>query len=115
MAKDTKTTKEPVRKRPPAKTPEARENQLIAYAMALVEERLLNGTASSQETTHFLKMGSTKAKAELEILERQKDLMAAKTEAIKSGKIMEELYKKAMSAFSSYSGNPEGDPDEFYD
>ena len=35
----------------PALTPEARENQLIELAMDLVEKRILEGTASSQETT----------------------------------------------------------------
>ena len=37
----------------PALTPEARQNQLIALATDLVEKRLIEGTASSQETTHF--------------------------------------------------------------
>ena len=41
------------KKRRPALTPEARENQLIALAVDLVEKRLIEGTASSQETTHF--------------------------------------------------------------
>ena len=42
------------RKIRPAISPEARDNQLIALAYNLVEKRLLEGTASSQETTHFL-------------------------------------------------------------
>lgn len=33
----------------PALTPEARQNQLIALATDLVEKRLIEGTASSQE------------------------------------------------------------------
>ena len=37
--------------------PDAREQQLIAKAYNLVEKRLDEGTASSQETTHFLKLG----------------------------------------------------------
>ena len=49
-ADSAKTT----RKIRPALTPEARENQMIALAVDLVEQRLLDGTASSQETTHFL-------------------------------------------------------------
>jgi hypothetical protein len=48
----------------PALNPEARENQLISLAIDLVEQRLLDGTASSQETTHFLKLGSMKARLE---------------------------------------------------
>ena len=110
-----KTTKEPEqkasRKRPPATTPEARENQLIAMAYDLVEQRMRDGTASSQEVTHFLKRGSTKERVEKEILERQKDLITAKTESIQSAKRIEELYSEAMKAFSTYSGNRRGEDD----
>ena len=63
----------------PALTPEARQNQLISLAIDLVEKRLIEGTASSQETTHFLKLASTKAHLEEQILEKQKDLIEAKT------------------------------------
>lgn len=41
----------PRRKMKPALTPDARENQLISLATDLVEKRLIEGTASSQETT----------------------------------------------------------------
>lgn len=96
---------------PPALTPEARENQLIALAMNLAEEQLRNGTASSQLITEFVKRGSTKAKLEKEILEEQKGLMAAKTEALQSAKRIEELYADAISAMRKYNG--QGDQDEY--
>jgi hypothetical protein len=38
----------PKRRRAPATTPEARENQLISLAVDLAERQLLEGTASSQ-------------------------------------------------------------------
>lgn len=100
------------RKRPPATTPEGRENQLISLAMDLVEKRLLAGTASSQETTHFLKLGSTKERLEKDILEKQKDLITAKTESIQSAKRVEELYVNALNAMRRYSGDRRGDDDE---
>lgn len=100
------------KKRPPATTPEGRENQMILLAMDLVERRLIEGTATSQETTHFLKMGSTKEKLEKEILEKQKELIVAKTESIQSGKRVEELYINALNAMRTYSGNKRGDEDE---
>ena len=59
----------------PALTPEARQNQLISLAIDLVEKRLIEGTASSQETTHFLKLATTKAHLEEQILEKEKDLI----------------------------------------
>lgn len=92
------------RKMRPALTPEARENQLISLSMDLVEERLRNGTASSQETTHFLKLASTKSRTEKEILELQKELIKAKTESLHSAKRMEEMYEDALNAMRSYSG-----------
>ena len=112
MAKHVESKQEVRKKRPPAKTPEARENQIIALAMDLVEERLLNGTASSQETTHFLKLGSTKEKIEKDILEKRKELITAQTEALQSQKRVEELYADAMKAFRSYSGQDTISDDE---
>ena len=96
--------KQPARKRRPALSPEARENQLIALAMDLVEQRLLDGTASSQETTHFLKLGSTEAKIKQRLLQEQATLAAAKTEALESARNMAEKYEAAIEAMRIYSG-----------
>lgn len=97
------------KKRPPAKTPEARENQMISAAIDLAEKQLLNGTASSQVITHFLKLGSIKEGIEKEILEKRKDLIVAKTEAIQSSKRVEELYINALNAMKTYSGMQQSD------
>ena len=112
MAKRQDYGMETSRKSPPATTPEGRENQLISLAMDLVEKRLLAGTASSQETTHFLKLGSTKERLEKDILEKQKDLITAKTESIQSAKRVEELYVNALNAMRRYSGDRRGEEDE---
>lgn len=101
-----KVSSESVKKVRPSLTPEARENQMISLAMDLVEQRLINGTASSQETTHFLKLGTAKEKLERERLEKENELLKAKTDAIKSAERTEELYKKAIKAMGIYSGNP---------
>lgn len=95
----------------PALTPEARENQLIYLATELAEKQLREGTASSQVITHYLKMGSTKERIEKEILEKQKDLITAKTESLQSAKRMEELYTNAINAMRKYSGHG-GEEDE---
>lgn len=102
-----------VRKSKPALTPEARENQLISMAYDLVEQRLIDGTATSQETTHFLKLGSMKSRLELEKLSRENELLTARTESIQSSKRMEELYSEAISAMKRYSGHE--DDVEIYD
>ena len=105
-----KKSKEDQPKIRPALTPEARENQLISLAVDLVEQRLLDGTASSQETTHFLKLGSMKNRLEMQKLQEENKLLQAKTDAMKSAKRIEELYSEAISAMRSYSGG--GDKDE---
>lgn len=96
----------------PGLTPEAREDQLVALATNLAEKQLLDGTASSQVITHYLKIGSTKERIEKEILKKQKDLIEAKTEALKSEKRVEELYEQALSAMKRYSGQEVFDEDQ---
>jgi hypothetical protein len=92
------------RKRKPALSPEARENQMIALAMDLAEQRLRDGTASSQEVTHFLKLASSKERLEKEIMEKQKALIEARTNAYASSDEIKALYADAMAAFRSYNG-----------
>ena len=99
-----KTITKPKKRMRQAQTPEERENQLIMEAYDLVEQRLLDGTASATETVHFLKMGSAKERLEKQILQQQKEYMAAKTEAIQSAKRIEELYTNALSAIRDYQG-----------
>lgn len=97
--------------RPPL-TPEAKENQMISLAMDLVEKRLIEGTASSQETTHFLKLATTKERLEREKLEEENKLLRAKTKALADAADMKEMYKKAIAAMRNYTGN--GDSDDEY-
>jgi uncharacterized protein YcaQ len=99
----------PKRRRPPATTPEARENQLIALAVDLAEKQLSEGTASSQVIAHYIRLGSTKERIEKEILQLQKELIKAKTESIQSAKKTEELYANALNAMRAYSGGGESD------
>lgn len=100
------------RKIRPALTPEAREKQLVALAVDLVEKRLREGTASSQEVTQILKLGSARASLEKEMLRHQVELVKAKTESLQSAKRVEELYANALKAMRSYSG--QGDDDGEY-
>ena len=97
-------------RRPPATTPEGREQQLTALAMDAVEKRIRNGTASAQELTYFAKLGSPNSRLERKILEQQHELLAAKTAAIKSQENVETLYRDALSAMRTYSGSPDKEP-----
>lgn len=95
----------------PALTPEARENQLICLATDLAEQQLRDGTASSQVITHYLKLGSSKERLEKSILEKQKELIEAKTQSLHSAQNMEQIYKDAIEAMKRYSG--QGDSSEY--
>lgn len=104
---------EPRRRRLPATTPEARENQMISLAFDAAEKQMREGTASAMVITHYLKLGTTKAKLEEERLRKENILLSAKAEALESEKRMEELYRDALRAMSSYQGNEV--EDEEYD
>ena len=90
--------------RRPARTPEGREEQLISLAIDLAEKQLEEGTASAQVITHYLKLASTRERLEKEKLERENELLKAKTESLKSMAKVEELYSEAIAAMRTYSG-----------
>lgn len=92
----------PVQSLYPAMSPDARENQMIALATALAEKQLLEGTASSQVITHFLKLGTSLAQLEKAKLQKENELLKVKAEAIQSAKVSEELYQEAIAAMKSY-------------
>ena len=106
------------RKMLPALSIEARENQLINAAIDLAEKQILEGTASSQVITHYLKLGSTKERLDQEMTSLQNELLKAKTENLNSQKNIEKLYKEALEAMSSYSGRTpsqeKDEEDEYY-
>ena len=123
MARAKKTSTEKVHKLRPMLTPEAQETRCVSLAYDLVEKRLLDGSASSQETTHFLKIGSAKAQMELEKMRREIELTIAKAKAIANADEMKVLYENALKAMRDYSGHSDsndyygdrGEPDEYED
>lgn len=102
---------------PPATTLEGREDQLIAAAMDLAERRIRDGTASAQETVHFLRLGSVRNQLEQEKLRQENVVLQARVKEMESRKSGEGLYAKALAAFRGYSGQDEFDPgeDDFFD
>lgn len=91
-------------RRAPAITVEDRENQLISLAVDLAEKQLAEGIASAQVITHFLKLGTIRARLEMEKLKQENELLGAKTEALQSAKTVEALYRKALKAMREYQG-----------
>lgn len=117
MAKGQKKSSErdSIRLGRPAMSPEARENQMIAYAVDLAEKQLREGTASSQVITHYLKLGSSKERLEREKLERENELLRAKAESLQSAQRSEEVYKEALKAMRTYSGQITDEEEDDYD
>ena len=117
MAKGQKklSERDSIRLGRPAMSPEARENQMIAYAVDLAEKQLREGTASSQVITHYLKLGSSKERREREKLERENELLRAKAENLQSAQRSEEVYREALKAMRTYSGQITDEEEDDYD
>lgn len=99
----------------PATTPEGREQQLTSLAYDLAERQLIDGTASSQTISHFLKAGSVREKLEQERLLNDNLYLSAKIKAVASGERMEELYANAIDAMRQYSGHDVEMDEEYYE
>lgn len=97
------------KKRPPARTPEARENQLISMAIDLVEKQLLDGSASSQILTHFLRLATAKEKLQNEKLKSDLRVAEAKIKAIENQDEIKVLYEQALDAMKRYGGTAQYD------
>ena len=91
----------------PAMTPETQESYMINLAIKLVEKRLVEGTASSAETTHFLKLATMKSDLEKKKLEEENKLLRAKTETLEAAKDSKEMYDKVLKAMARYNGMDE--------
>lgn len=99
----------------PAMDPENREQQLIALAVDLVEQRLRDGTASAQETVHYLKLASSKTKVDLERAKLENELIRAKTQNLKDQADMKALYADAIAAMRRYGGHGSSVEEDDYD
>lgn len=105
MARPRNDANETVKRRPPATTPQARENQLIAMAYDAAEEQIRSGHATSQLLTHFLKLGTAREDLERQKLEAENKLLHARVEQLASNARVEELLENALDAFRSYRGD----------
>lgn len=103
------------RRRAPATTPEARENQLISAAIDLAEKQLLEGTASAQVITHYLKAGSSRDRLERVKLEHETALLKARADSISSQDHQAQLMSEAMTVFGRYQGKEDEQTEDFYE
>lgn len=100
---------------PPATTLEGREDQLINMAMDLVERRINEGTASAQETVHFLRLGSVRNQLEMQELKHKNDVLQTRVKEMESRTSSEELYKQALAAMRGYQGLDDEVEEEYYE
>lgn len=117
MKKDkTTSAKSTRRSHRAALSQEAYENELISMAYDLVQQRLLDGTASSQETTTLMKAGIQRKREafELEKGRMELELMKAKRDALMSQQHADEQYAKVLAALRLYNGKDEPE-EEGYD
>lgn len=104
MAISRKSAEPDKPRRPAAKTPEARERQLISLAFDVAEQQMEAGTASAQVIVHYLKMGTPRERLERKKLEEENALLRARVEGMASAARVEELYEGAIRAMRAYSG-----------
>jgi hypothetical protein len=88
---------------------------MVALAYDLVEKRIREGTATSQEVTHFLKLGSSREQLEQQRLTYENKLTEAKIEAMAAQSRIEELYREAILAMNTYQGRPQTIHDEEFE
>ena len=88
----------------PAMTPEDQEDQLISLAVDLAVKRLREGTASNQLVSEIIKLGTTKERLAKEKLQRENEMLRAKTEAIEASRRNGEMYAEAIKAMREYAG-----------
>lgn len=97
-------------RRKPATTPEELENEMISLAFDATRDRIKRGDASSQELTHFLKLGSSRERLEQERLAHENELTRVKIEHMAAQSRIEELYVDAIKAMRSYAPPSEPEP-----
>lgn len=107
MASDHRSAKVSAKRKPPAKTPEAREAQLVNMAYEFAEEQFRTGEASSQVTTHFLKLGSERERLEREKIRHETVLLEAKVKQIESQAELKVLFEDAMARLTGYQRGPQ--------
>lgn len=96
-------------RRPPATSPQARENQIASLAYDLSEKRMKGNTASAQEIVYWLKVGSTTEKLLKDKILLEQELLKARVENMSNTSRLESLTEDALRAFKTYAGGDDED------
>ena len=95
-------------RRPPARTRRRRVQQLVGYAEDLVEERMLQKTASPTEVVAILRLGTESELANIERIKAQTEYLHAQRAKAEAETVRDSLFSDAMAAMSRYQGRDEG-------
>lgn len=82
------------------------EAKLISLTLQMAEQQLIDGTASSQVMTHFLRLGSIRSKVELEKLRLENNLLTEKIQSEKMGQQLKEMFQDVMESLRDYQAPP---------
>jgi hypothetical protein len=99
-------------RRPPARSVESRENQMIALAVDVAEDQLRTGRASAQVITHYLKLATQREQLEQQRLKSENELLQARVQNLAEQADIKELYGQALMAMRSYQGGQPDDSDQ---
>ena len=100
-------------KRPPARTPEARQNEMVALAFDQAELMLREGKAPAPIVVHYLKLGTETSKLEVERLRSEISLRNKQVEQVDQADRIEELTASAIKQMTIYQGH--GDAEDYED
>ena len=70
---------------------------------------MLDGTVSSQTLAHWLKLGSSRHRKEMQKMQADLDLAYAKIQQMEQSGQGDEKLERALKAFRNYSGQPDED------
>lgn len=89
---------------PPARTRDRRVQQLVNHAENLIEERLINGTASPTEVVAIVRLGTELERANVERIKAHTEYLHAQRAKAESETVREDMFREAMEAMSRYKG-----------
>lgn len=95
----------------PAINDEDQESKLISLAFSQAQKELEEQSASSQVVTHFLRLGSQRAKIELQKLTLENQLLEEKIISERRNQDLSDSVQQVLAALKSYTYTPPGEED----
>ena len=84
---------------------------MVNLAVLLARKQMIEGTASAQVITHYLKLAVTDEDLRRENLQLDIDLKRARIAEIEANANQETLYRDALEAMRRYSGSEDSGSD----